>query len=56
MSASQDFSAGFIPLIVAYIGIMCYSFAGLVFAILGMIRASRYEEYRYPLTIHFLKP
>ena len=42
-----------VVLMVAMVGLSIYL---IVTSIIGMIRASRREEYRYPLTIRFVKP
>jgi uncharacterized Tic20 family protein len=45
----------FIGFGIVWLLLMGLGIAGLVFSIIGMIRASRWEDYRYPINIRFVK-
>jgi uncharacterized Tic20 family protein len=45
----------FITFGIVWLLLVSLGIAGLVFSIIGMIRASRWQDYRYPINIRFVK-
>jgi uncharacterized Tic20 family protein len=59
--ASPEAMAGgmvvfFVLFAVVWVAVVVLAIAGVVFSIMGAVRASRYEEYRYPIAIRLVKP